>query len=158
MRIIMFFILLLSLLIPQAYADVKTLRDTAMLLEKAVRSNDISTCYQYSTRDSYPYIKRFFAYNPAHFLPKHLTYTAPKKYGNNMTINALAKQGNNDNGIRLIFSRENRKWKLNFPATMQDALGEDWEQQLAQIEQLYIIMQSSGGQDKQGLLQQLIKP
>jgi hypothetical protein len=154
MRLLYVVFILLCCSITQAHAEVKTVTQVASLLENAVRTKDIKTCRTYSTATSHPYIERIFATDLSKHLPLHITYSKPVQKGKTATLNASTHP---DKFVRLLFVREAKQWKLDFPASMQSAWGDDWETQLDQMEQLYQIMQSQFGDDNTQLLEMLTK-
>jgi hypothetical protein len=155
MRLIRTFILLLFCIVSQAHAEVKTISDAALSLEKALRGNNSAACYHYSTQASHPYIKRILSYKLQSLIPKHVTYDTPGHDGNFMTLHATSLQHGQETFVVLVFSREQNQWKFDFPETMRVGLGNDWEQQLADIEQLYVLSQSQSGNGQKALMDML---
>ncbi len=45
-----------------------------------------------------------------------------------------------DKDIRLIFDREDGKWKLDAPESLHLAMGDNWEKKVDQAEQVYVLM------------------
>jgi hypothetical protein len=161
MRLIILFILILFSSIAYAKAEVKSVNAVAAMLEQAVRNSDAAMCYKYSTARSHPYVKRALSYQLQQLVPKNIRYGTPKLEGEKAFLRASVRKGEQEDYITLVFVREKDHgkpvWKLDFPHTMQQGLGDDWEQQLAQMEQLYLIMKTQSGGNNKELLK-LFRP
>ena len=143
MRIMILCFLVLFLSISQANADVKAIRDDATILEKAARKGDIALCTRYSTKESAPYIERLMKNGLQQFIPKHITYGTISGTGKTRYLEALSHHNGQDEFIELAFTHQGKQWKFDLPESMRHGFGVDWQEQLQQIEQLYLLMKAA---------------
>lgn len=143
MRFIASFALMFFFIIPYAHAEVKTLNEIAVILEAGVRAGDIKMCSQYSTKRSQPYIKRLISYKFQQFIPQSISYSAVPGKGGVKYVSASTHQGDKETFVKLAFIKEDNQWKFDFPHSMKQGFGDDWEQKLAELEQFYLMMQQA---------------
>lgn len=143
MRFLASITFMILFLAPFAHAEVKTIKEISISLEKAARAGDSEQCNRYATTRSKPYIKRLLSYKFQEFIPQHITYSNAVKKGPMQVINASTMSNGQENFVELVFIREQNQWKFDFPESMRRGFGEDWEQKLKELEQFYLMMQQA---------------
>ena len=60
--------------------------------------------------------------------------------------------------MRLFFSQEQGKWKLDIPASLQSGIGNDWQKRVDMTEQVYLMLkQKLGSKMDCSMLQAMVK-
>lgn len=114
-------------------------------MESCVEKRSLEKCRDDITADSVILYDRFTGYNLARCLPAKVQYISQKPLGKHMLVRASAQDGRQDHVLRLVFSQEEAKWKLNVPESLHLWLGDNWQNRITLIEQLYLMLRQQFG-------------
>ncbi len=133
-------------------------RDTFNALNACAKSHEIDNCREDLTASSVAMFDRFNGYGLADCLPSDVTYVSESKSGQHDIIRAKTTYNGTQRYMRLIFSMEENKWKLDVPASLERSMGPKWEKQVQTIETMYLLLrQQMGGKLDCSTVQALAK-
>jgi hypothetical protein len=122
-----------------------TAKDTFLRLNDCATSRAITGCRDDVTEDSHALFDRFDGYGLASCLPDDVTFMSQTALKNHTIIRAKTAATGKTRYLRLLFSKEHSKWKLDIPASLHQSMGEDWEKRLSLIEALYVALRQQMG-------------
>lgn len=137
----LFFVLLSS----ATFAGENSAKKSFDRINNCVKQEDSASCKNLFTAASRSLYERFISYNLIGCLPKDAEYVSEKKDDDKVIVRASATDLNKKRFMRLIFVSEGGRWKLDIPASLQRAMGKNWEKQIEVIEQIYLLMQAQLG-------------
>ncbi len=137
-------LLLLAFLPATAWAD-DDIKTATTRMAACVHNRDASTCRQNITASSTAILDRFASYDLMDCLPQDAAYQSSKQEGDAMIVRATTTTDAKKNTIRLVFQQEEEEWKLDIPESLRRGLGDNWEQRLNGVEQVYLVLRSQMG-------------
>ncbi len=136
------FCLLLIIAAP-AWADSP--RESFDRINACIKKQDTSTCRQHVTASSIQLYDRFVSYGLTDCLPKDANFVSQTPAGKSVLIRASTNDGGKERFMRLLFVQEEDRWKLDVPESLHTAMGDNWQNQVNLIEQIYLLMKQNMG-------------
>lgn len=114
-------------------------------LNHCASAHAIDDCRQYVTSSSTALFDRFNGYGLANCLPEDVRFLSEISSGPYTIIRARMAITGKTRFLRLLFSEEKGQWKLDIPASLQHAMGDRWQHNLALTEALYVALRQQMG-------------
>lgn len=130
---------------PCAALPATDARQSFLDVRQCVKDENVAQCRTLLTRNSLELYNRFTSYGIMGCLPKDAAYFSQKTSGSDVIIRASVTSAGQKRYMNLVFSRESGAWKLNVPASLQKGLGPQWEQNVAMVEKIYLLLHEQMG-------------
>lgn len=128
-------------------------------INNCVKKEDTQGCKDLFTASSISLYDRFASYGLMNCLPKDAVFDSQKEEDNHVMIRAGATDTGSQRFMRLFFTQEEGKWKLDVPYSLSKSMGKNWEKQIQMVENIYLLMkQQLGGQLDCNMIRALVQP
>ena len=114
-------------------------------INACVKKDDTVACKDYFTANSMSLYTRFMSYGLMECLPKNAEYYSEEPKDKNILLRAAVTQNDKQRYMRLIFSEEEGKWKIDVPESLRISMGKNWGNQVNMTEQVYLLMKKRMG-------------
>lgn len=137
--------LLIALLLLPSFAHANTIGQQGITaVKQCIMQNDIEFCHKIMTAESYGIFDRFFSYKLMPCLPTDFTYENEQEAAKKTIVKASLPADNRSHyEFRLVFVGQPPNVKIDIPETFHIGLGDNWQNKVNFMEQLYLMMKQN---------------